>query len=160
MQDKLSDIANQYTSSVIQFASVSASPRMSQMLLEQTSNLLTKYQLKDQADRIVRALPEINKLMLGEIKTIAKEYKLTTEQIKQHEEFVKNILSDNYRTALKNIVTYYLSKKDKVAEQVDSLASSSIVMNIVPQLNIDHTGRHVSTLNTYDQVLFINLCKW
>lgn len=118
--------------------------------LDHLHKIYTKYNLKDEAEKLLLKLREIGPKVASELKPISHEFKLHEKKI---EDYINSMISGSIEEVILRITIRYIPIKKQVKEQIFDLSKKAPFSFLISQKIQDEKGRVIATIGSLEDDL-------
>jgi len=113
-----------------------------------------KFNLRDQAERLSKAIRDIGPKVLNGMKTFSSKIEIPTDEV---DRYIEQCVQQSMEQALTFVAIQYIPSKGEVQEQLNTHAKSAPLTFDIPKRVFDHEGRLVVKVAPLDEDLDGNI---
>ncbi len=118
--------------------------------LEQVRNLYLEYNLKEEAEQLLKRIREIGPKVAAELQPISHSVEIPKGKL---DKYIEEILSGTSEEVMIRIVVAYMPKKEEVKEQIFALSKTAPLIYLMAHQIQDERGRTIATIGSLENDL-------
>ncbi len=131
-----------------------ADPLLAQSWYEEAHQVYTDYQLKDESQNVANKIIEIGPKVVESMQSFSHSIEISKKDMDAVWDAVNDV---DVSTTLTNIAIYFLPRKERLTEQLYSLARKNPLSYMINKTLQDHKGRPITTVGSIENDLSGNL---
>jgi len=137
-----------------EIAASNAEPLVAYARLERMHGIYLKFNLRDQAEHLSKAIRDIGPKVLNGMTSFSSKIEIPADEF---DRYIEQCVQKTMEQAFTFIAIHYIPRRDEIKEQLEKLGKTNLITFDIPKRVFDHEGRVVVKVEPLDEDLDGNI---